>query len=416
MAPSTDIYLTLQRVLIDQQRFSEALTMAEQARWRARWEDRYGELPPPWVMPNLEDLHRQLIAEDLTLVYYSLLYDQTQLQRFKTFPPDRYAYATDLVIWVWSPGGELRMRSLKLEGMTQDRPGSLGALVRRWCDLTEQGTASAAQQRDLLGHLYDLLIAPIVDWLPPQGTLAISPQDFLYRVPFGILCDPQGHCLIETYPLRYLPGLDCLNRSPQPPNPSAEQGLWVQEVRMPQLSHPEGWCDLPRFTGYRDFVPTPAITLKGPYATKAHVRKALTRQTWAHLSTYAVFDPQGGIAAALALSPTFGDNGFLLAQEIRALSLTQLHLVTVEGCYPPRCSGWGNGLEQWITAWLGAGVGYVLQSLWSVEEAVRGPLMTDFYQAYGQGLPPALALQRAMIRQGDRCDRPDRWGAFSLFG
>jgi CHAT domain-containing protein len=107
----------------------------------------------------------------------------------------------------------------------------------------------------------------------------------------------------------------------------------------------------------------------------------------------------------------------VLAGEITALHLHRVRVVVLAACR----TGWGanvagEGTLSLAHAFLGAGAGAVLGSLWDVDDRATRTLLTWMYEemARGQSLADALrtAQRRALASPDPDLNRPSRWAAF----
>lgn len=132
-----------------------------------------------------------------------------------------------------------------------------------------------------------------------------------------------------------------------------------------------------------------------------------------HFAVHGDLDPEQPLLSALALS-----DADLPAHEIYDLDLPA-ELVVLSACKTALGREVpGEGLVSGLPrAFLYAGAGRVLVSLWKVEDQSTRDLMVLFYRGlFDQGLPPAQALQDAQrtLRQEGR--PPFQWAGFVLLG
>lgn len=119
-----------------------------------------------------------------------------------------------------------------------------------------------------------------------------------------------------------------------------------------------------------------------------------------------------------------GEDGYLTAEEIRFLDLTQCELATLSACETSLGSlRTGEGMISLRRAFHLAGAKTVLASLWKVDDESTQRLMEDFYRNwwYYGDMSRAEAMQEARLglleeqREEDMVD-PKKWGAFILSG
>ena len=141
-----------------------------------------------------------------------------------------------------------------------------------------------------------------------------------------------------------------------------------------------------------------------------------------HFSTHAVPENDMPLFSRLILEPTATDDGNLTVPEIIGLGL-KTKLVTLSACETGRsfpASG-NEFVEQdrlgLIEAFLHAGSGSVLASLFPVSDRSTTEFMKSFYSHLGESdKAEALAqTQRTMIR-GEEFSHPRYWSPFILVG
>ena len=65
---------------------------------------------------------------------------------------------------------------------------------------------------------------------------------------------------------------------------------------------------------------------------------------------------------------------------------------------------------------LAAGVSSLIVSLWAVNDAAAGRLMTDFYTEIQRGTTTAASLRHSQLIAIERGDHPYLWSPFILIG
>lgn len=171
-----------------------------------------------------------------------------------------------------------------------------------------------------------------------------------------------------------------------------------------------------------------AVAFVDSRATKARVRAEAGRARYLHFATHGLFDDDDPLHSALVLAPAArpaaGDvpaYELLTVQELFGLRPLAAELVVASACQTGRGHlRPGEGLVGMARALLFAGAQSLLLSLWRVPDRETKALMTAFYDALGDGAPPAAALQRAragLLRDRDGTLRdPASWAGFVLVG
>jgi len=247
--------------------------------------------------------------------------------------------------------------------------------------------------------------------------LIIVPVAGLSTVPFAIL-DPQGAGpLIERHTITIAPSLTSLaGEIPATWNGNFATPLIVGDPAFP-FDADEAFPDLP---GARQEAAHIAETLHaqallGGAATKAAVLARVQDADLLHFATHAVAsieDPLDG-SFILFAGPDL-KSGSWTAREIQD---TRLHarLAVLSACQTGLGRAQDAGIIGLARAFQIAGVPRVLMSLWSVNDAASAELMNRFHDLLKR-LPPADALQQAMLATRNVFPDPRFWGSFALFG
>lgn len=290
---------------------------------------------------------------------------------------------------------------------TMDRPGSSPA-TPLW--------------RAPLRRLYQHLIEPIAQrgYLDSRTRLVIAAHGDLHFLPFGALLDGgvPDRFLIERFELAFVPSATVWVRL-------AERT--INRPRGPLLALAPHTATLP---GSREEVlgigrtrTREATVLMGSDATEQAFREAAPRHAILHLATYGILNKHNPLFSFVALAATPSDDGRLEVHEVYGLDLRG-QLVVLSACQTALGSGAIGDVpagDDWVglvQAFLHAGAGSVLASLWPVEDRATAQLMQHFYRQLAAGRSEAAALaaaQRIMLR--DRATlHPFHWAGFVLVG
>lgn len=430
-SPSVDAHRTLQRVLMAQNRPTDALVASEAGRSRALLQlllnrqagtNRYIDLETP-TLAEIQAIARR---EQTTLVQYSLIYDVPFNYRIAQLDEPRSEIPTQLLIWVITPSGEIHHRTIALEE-------DLALLVERTRNrlLSRRGRTADEQ----LQQLHQLLIAPIAPLLPrdPTARVTFIPQDMLFFVPFPALQDPQGVSLIDRHTILTAPSIQVLSLARQVRselNPRTGAAI-IGNPTMPLL--PGGDAanrDGPSPVGDHRLAPLPGAELEaqaiaqlfqttpliGDAATEPAAIAAMNNARIIHLATHGLLEPDLTYSSSLAFAPTPDSDGFLTLREINNLELNA-ELAILSACDTGR--GWlgsGDGVIGLSRSFIGAGAASVVVSLWAIPDQPTATLMTEFYRQFNGGMDGAQALRQAMLLTRDRYGDPGAWAAFTITG
>ncbi|XP_059614849.1 tetratricopeptide repeat protein 28 [Phlebotomus argentipes] len=354
-------------------------------------------------------------------------------------------YSLSSLFSLGSVGGSVA----SLQGSTR----SIGSLSRRVPMMpTWQGPAC-------LHSLYKLLLAPFEDLLPDSATmgrrdLVLVLENELYLVPFAVLRSGQedGEYLSERCSLITVPSLTTLRQKSRSRNREVAENLnsalVVGGPRIPtSLSETWGWSESPASLQEAAMVADMlhAKALCASSATKEAVVAELPSAECVHfaanvswklgavvLSPGDVIDSQKRFFPATApemendeeisdLStsnmeiPPLSD--FILSAADLLTMKLKAKLVVLSSYHSIEPIS-GSGVANLASAWLLAGAGAVLVSLWPVPETAAKILLRAFYSALLQGASAASALAEAIstVQNTKHFAHPANWAGFLLIG
>ncbi|MGP1385355.1 MAG: CHAT domain-containing protein [Thainema sp.] len=438
-------YLTLQRIVIAQDKFLSGLEISERGRTQAFARQVASHLLDQSNLPatvfwtsadslNIFALQRIARRQNATLVQYSIA-------KLKGFDPVLY-------IWTIKPNGEINFHEQNLADYDTDLAelvdlsrGAIGARGRSFdgtvtATLTPDVLAEQqAQQRQTLQELYKLLIEPIAAELPtdPNEHVIFIPHQELFLVPFAALMNAEGEYLIENHTIRTAPSIQVLGLTheldQQADDNASMEALIVGNPIMPEVWNPASGSkeQLSSLTGAEDeavaiaelFDTQPLLWDK---ASEATVRQQMPQAQIIHLATHGLLeygDPQeSGVRdfpGAIALAPSGTDDGLLTSAEIQQMDLNA-DLVVLSACDTGRGRISGDGVIGLSRSLITAGVPSVVVSLWQVPDQPTAFLMKEFYQNLQHTPDKAQALRQAMLTTMETHPEPINWAAFTLIG
>jgi CHAT domain-containing protein len=268
-------------------------------------------------------------------------------------------------------------------------------------------------------RLRELVVAPLAIpagvrrvLVSPVGTLAYAPAALLWPdrevayVPSGTVLGRLGASVpAKKEKVLALGDPDYEGRVAVPPGAPRERG----DVLLP----------LPASKAEAESVGD--VVLLGKDATAERLWAALGRQPqWraVHLACHGFVDPENPAYSSLALTATATDDGFLTAAEI-GRARVPAHLVVLSACRTARGRIYrAEGVAGLMRAFMLAGARRVLVSLWPVDDAATGALMTRFYERWRAGSSPSKALREAQefVSEKESWRHPDFWAAWILWG
>ena len=277
---------------------------------------------------------------------------------------------------------------------------------------------SDAAVRSDLGRLYEWLITPISHRLESAtGPLVIVADRELGDVPFAALYDSsRARYLIEGHDVRYAGTLREASVSPSPTD-RVERALLLAPgadgAAFPGLE-PLAAADseVTAIAGlYRA-----RLVLRGSETVPSRVRSALGSASLMHFAGHAIFDDVRPDRSMLVLG-----RHALTSDTIASIDLRQLRLVVLSACETSRVTERrGSGMAGLAEAFLAAGAGGVVGSLWRVDDASTSVLMRAFHATYaktGNAAASLRAAQMRLLRSSSPAERsPSAWGAFRYVG
>ena len=297
-------------------------------------------------------------------------------------------------------------------------------------------------------RLYGMLLAPAVGVLGGAYRLVIVPDGILYYLPFEALLD-RSRYLLEDFSIAYSPSATAyslMRRARRERPRTAERELLAfgdsqfrAGGRRFNVEGPALVRSIYRSTGFT-FPPLPnsrtevvAIaklfpeslerTYLGVSATKSGLfSEKLDSYRCLHFATHAMLDERTPAQCGIALTPdgSKGDDGILRMNEIVDMKLNA-DLVVLSACQTGlETLVRGEGMIGLTRAFLYAGAGSVVVSLWRVDDLATSRLMQKFYKHMQEGADIASALRQAkrdMLGSGIPAYRnPYFWAPFVVTG
>jgi CHAT domain-containing protein/tetratricopeptide (TPR) repeat protein len=314
---------------------------------------------------------------------------------------------------------------------------------------------SPVEYKPQLRELYDLLVAPVAEALPADGTpIVVEPHGALWLLPFATLLAPDDTWLADRWPLLYSPSarvLEEIRHEPDYGTPNDLKALVVGNPAMPKVPLQDGLTiRLKPLPGARKeaeavanlFPKERRTLLLGRKADRATVENLISEHGILHLATHGIAYADDPLASFVALAEPDDGDGLLTARQIMDLSLASeavfqyansppmsstsgpkswspaADLVVLSACQTGLGKVAGDGMIGLCRAFLVAGARAVLVSQWSVSDEATAELMPAFYRDYLALDDKALALQRAMraLRSQPGYDHPRYWASFVVVG
>ncbi len=307
--------------------------------------------------------------------------------------------------------------------------------------LTYMGPLGSHQQHLLASGLAEILL-PKPQLLARLNHLYILADGLLNRLPFDLLpltpkTRAKHQLLFKQSSLGFLPsaslGVELRKRPMAAPHQRRQVLAFVDpafsndQIQHPYLPHnifPQ-LVHSGRELGIleKSFGRANVQSYRGFQATRQHfLEQKLERFQLIHLATHALCIPEqpgcSGLVFALYSETAEQEQAYLTSETIKHLNL-RAKLVVLSACSGADGPLFrGEGLMGLARAFIEAGAGAVLASLWDVDDEATAVLMGHFYKALSKGKESAKALQIAKRKMAHsrRWSAPRYWAGFCLIG
>jgi CHAT domain-containing protein/Tfp pilus assembly protein PilF len=315
---------------------------------------------------------------------------------------------------------------------------TLSAQTRRLRDaisLVEKGRPALLESSRAL---YRMLLEPFEARLAKARTVIIVPDGALFEIPFEALLVQDAApdapwrdqpFLARRTPLLYAPSATVYLSMKAAPAPRFARDLFA--MGNPDYAALEGGSEGP-------LAPLPyaeqeveaigakleadrKTVLTGPQAKEKALKAELQGDSprVLHLATHGLVDAAEPARSSVVLAPGEGEDGYYRTLEILSTRVPGA-LVVMSACESARGRvSRGEGVVGLSRAFLAAGAGSVVASLWSVSDQSTARLMKTFYERmFSKKEPAARALNEARIAllEDERYSHPFFWSPFIVTG
>ncbi|HEY0155837.1 MAG TPA: CHAT domain-containing protein [Thermoanaerobaculia bacterium] len=273
------------------------------------------------------------------------------------------------------------------------------------------------------GSLHATLLAPLQPALAGATELIVVPDEVLAAVPFAALRRPGGRYVVEEHALSVAPSASVYASARRS---SRGEGSRITIVADPSFD--------PAVAGALERLPAArregtllgrlyagATLLAGPDATPEKFLDAAEDAVVIHIGAHALVSARDASLSVFAFAPGGRDGrGLLSLDTISRQNLRRHPLVVLAGCRTA-VPGRGRGsIRSLAFAFLAAGAGGAVGSLWNVDDGASGVLSIAFHRRLLGGASATTALRDAqlqMLRSPDQSLRnPTAWGGFQMYG
>ncbi len=264
-----------------------------------------------------------------------------------------------------------------------------------------------ARADECLKQLYDQLLRSI----EPEITgnrLIIVPVGILNYVPFHALHSGGGggggRYVIERFETNYAPSAGVWSALQERPVRKIRNSLLVgyADERIPLVED--------EIRKIQTILPDPA-TLVGNAASFSNFLENASKFDLIHLACHGKFRAENPMFSSLHLADGWVTVRDICSQRLRA------RLVTLSSCETGLSKVFaGDEILGLARGFLTAGADTLVVSLWTVNDAAAGHLMSDFYKNLQRGETIGASLRTAQMAFVERREHPFYWSPFVLMG
>ena len=436
-----ETYIALVTVLLEQDKITEALLIAERGRAQALMDlmkSQYGvhlTLPQPSVkqsdtLKTASGITSQtvFIAAGTRELNFWVLQKEGDVQFRRKEIGDtclKEDVFKSLRSLTKNAYDEIRVnRDVQCENRALEEP-TVKDLAEKRCE--EDGHSSHSKNSSLR-NLYELIISPISDLI--QGSdLIIVPDGPLFLAPFAAFRDHCCKFLCESFTVRLVPSLSSLKLMAECSERYSGNGEallvgdpWVCEIKKKGKRHLEQ-LEFAKKEVEMIAKILGVTALARKEATKAEVERRLASAPLVHIAAHGSME-----TGEIALSPNpptperpykvpKKEDYMLTMEDVLKIKL-RARLVVLSCCHSAQGEIKAEGVVGIARAFLGAGARSVLVSLWAIDDEATLEFMGCFYQhlVEGKRANEAISQARKFLRESERFSDVKHWAPFMLVG
>ncbi|HEX7335086.1 MAG TPA: tetratricopeptide repeat protein [Pyrinomonadaceae bacterium] len=261
-----------------------------------------------------------------------------------------------------------------------------------------------------LKELYRMLISPLEGHIKTRRVGIIS-HNILHYLPFSALIKGERY-FGDDRELFYLPSASVLRFAQQPRSTGTKLLAFAQ-------GRAEGLAFLPFAVKSAHDVAklygTAALT--DAAATETSFRERIPTSNIVFVAAHGKLNTVTPLFSQIVLARDEKNDGLLEVHEIYGLDLRNVSLVVLSACQTELGSrSNGDDIVGLNRAFMYAGTGAVVTTLWNVKEKQSGELMVSFFKNLSQGTGRTEALQKAQREIRTKYPHPYYWAGFMLTG
>ena len=242
--------------------------------------------------------------------------------------------------------------------------------------------------------LHKDLIEPVLPLITGKEVI-IVPHDVLNYLPFHALVGPEGHYLIEKYPIYYLSSASLLQFTKEKRTAMGEK---VLAFGNPDLGDPERDLEFAELEAQevRSIYPQSHVYVQKE-ATEEKSKALSPSHDILHFAAHTELNEEDPLSSAILLAKGGKDDGKLEVREIFGMDL-KANLVVLSGCETGLGKlSRGDELVGLTRAFIYAGTPSVVASLWKVDDSSTAQLMANFYRNL-KTMTKVEALRQAQLQ------------------
>ncbi len=368
----------------------------------------------PGARARVEELERQISTRDaLAPRAAPRAADAVPSRLVPATPAVAFHLVEDqIVAFVPRPGGGYGARRVSTVAAVSRLLDDLEAHLGRHAAgvIARHGAARTGACQRILHELYLRIVAPVRDFLMPEGPvsgvgprqLVVVPHGLLHRVPFHALYDGQDYLLAE-WVITIAPSLAAAAAlSPVPTRRSTAVAVVGVADDSVSLIEDEARHVAAVYEG--------STMVLGDAATLDQVRAAIARADLVHLACHGLFRSSNPAFSSLRLADRW----------VRAADLVEAvadgTIVVLSACETARVNVSGDEATGLARSLLGAGARCVVVSQWVADDRCTASLMVGLHQGLADGVHPSTALRNAQLATLSEYPHPFHWAPFITVG
>jgi tetratricopeptide (TPR) repeat protein len=274
-----------------------------------------------------------------------------------------------------------------------------------------EAAARALPKDEALSTLYDLLVSDWIRHVTPESRLIIVPSPGLGGIPFPALLDRhRQRALVDDYVVSIASSL----KDAAAPSSTVSRNDALLVVGNPAYEH------LPRLPKSRN----ESLIVAGKYA---HPRLLMEEQATArrflseiqsasvfHFAGHALVNDLVPEASSLMFAGENGEDGRVYVHELTSQHL-HLKLVILSACSTAMSrTGAARGTQNLARAFIDAGAGAVVGTLWPVSDDAAAEFSVELHEALLRGQTAEQAVRSAQLTLKARAQGDRTWAAYCL--